>query len=723
MAFKNLSERFGDKINDLYRGTSRTEVGIGEPYIEFKPNDNNLDDIRSDTRSVPVESIKRDLKRMTKFSLSTRGLTWLLNQEILQTGNTYSETRLINPLFVIGNVQPFVNIRRALATQKEFDLNGDQTKKSPASSNNIGTSGRLQKTTSKSVISLVSGGNNSSLLDGLIKYLPPTKLISFIGAGLGLTSTIGTLDIDIRPELDMDGNNSGKSYYSVLLWEGFTRKNKTSSPFNRAASQIRVGNIGGAIKNIVSGVKNIVNTIGDLFGKRKLVSPLSREANLDNRNDPYNFSMSGRRYFITGPEEADRYLEKSVVFDPDPRVSMSYMNRSPYLLYGSGIKPPTSKSYLSINSKSDSIDIFSIVPKTKTTIINEIKKGLSGLVKNTVSKLVNGSKISLNSSTPQSNLLIPNVLSNKLSLNPISNPSNPTNVEENPAEVQMRYPELSLRQQYENDERLEFIRSELAKQKETWMASIPTSNMGFGGGYTPGKDIKIDPYSKTNNLSGHYFFDNLNSNDFAIIDENKQASITSDNTIKQLRKLGSGLIDLFIFDYVNKKTIPFRANITGLNENVNPRFDSTQYIGRNERNIIYTGATRDLNFVLTMHAFNSQEMTAIYRKLNYLTGLCFPSTYSHGFMIPPYVKLTLGDLYVNQPGFFTSLNHTVEDTTTWEIDEGLQAPHGITVSISFSIIEKKQMQTNDIDFYHYGQPRTQTNSELGNIIPKGIFGF
>src|SRR5690606_19606575 len=105
--------------------------------------------------------------------------------------------------------------------------------------------------------------------------------------------------------------------------------------------------------------------------------------------------------------------------------------------------------------------------------------------------------------------------------------------------------------------------------------------------------------------------------------------------------------------------------------------------------------------------------------LNYLTGLCFPAGYSNGFMIPPFVKITIGDLYVNQPGFFRSINHTVENDTPWDIEEPYQAPHGIVTSIAFSIIEKHQMQTDNRSYYHFGQPRFNEGQSTLHPITKG----
>ena len=102
---------------------------------------------------------------------------------------------------------------------------------------------------------------------------------------------------------------------------------------------------------------------------------------------------------------------------------------------------------------------------------------------------------------------------------------------------------------------------------------------------------------------------------------------------------------------------------------------------------------RDLNFGLTVHAFNEEELQSIWKKLNYLSGMAYPSGYDNGYMIPPFIKLTMGDLYNNQPAIIKSMNMTIEDDTSWEITPGFQVPHGVHLNITLSLLEKSVMQS------------------------------
>ena len=151
------------------------------------------------------------------------------------------------------------------------------------------------------------------------------------------------------------------------------------------------------------------------------------------------------------------------------------------------------------------------------------------------------------------------------------------------------------------------------------------------------------------------------------------------------------------FDYVNSKVIPFRAFITNIAENVNPIYTDTRYIGRVDRNVVYTGVLRKVSFTLKVFAFSGGEMDRIWTKINYLTGLCFPAMYdSFGFAVPPLVKLTIGDVYRDQPGYIESITHQIEDGTSWELQNGHQAPQGVTMQINFSIMEKTQLNAANI---------------------------
>ena len=57
-------------------------------------------------------------------------------------------------------------------------------------------------------------------------------------------------------------------------------------------------------------------------------------------------------------------------------------------------------------------------------------------------------------------------------------------------------------------------------------------------------------------------------------------------------------------------------------------------------------------------------------------------------MVAPFIELTIGDMFVNTPGFLGSLSLDVDDVGTWETDPGLQFPKHITCACDFTYIGK-----------------------------------
>ena len=106
-----------------------------------------------------------------------------------------------------------------------------------------------------------------------------------------------------------------------------------------------------------------------------------------------------------------------------------------------------------------------------------------------------------------------------------------------------------------------------------------------------------------------------------------------------------------------------------------------------------------VSFNFKVAAQSKQEMPFLYRKLNFLLSTIYPDyAAGTGFMRGNIVRLTLGDLFVRQPGILESLNLTVNDEYPWEIamtepelgdsKDMLETPQIIDVAASFRPILK-----------------------------------
>ena len=138
--------------------------------------------------------------------------------------------------------------------------------------------------------------------------------------------------------------------------------------------------------------------------------------------------------------------------------------------------------------------------------------------------------------------------------------------------------------------------------------------------------------------------------------------------------------------------IVFRAVITSLSDTFNPDWAPQNMIGRADPNYIYGGYSRNLSVNFDIYATDRDEMQPIYRKLNALAGYTAP-TYdpSSITMVAPWMRLTIGDLFYQQPAIISSLSYTYAIDAPWEINieddpNMMQVPMKISVQCVFNLI-------------------------------------
>lgn len=140
------------------------------------------------------------------------------------------------------------------------------------------------------------------------------------------------------------------------------------------------------------------------------------------------------------------------------------------------------------------------------------------------------------------------------------------------------------------------------------------------------------------------------------------------------------------FAMARENPVRFRAFITDISQEVAPEYKTYQYVGRMEKFVTYTSVQRSVGFKLTVLAFSQDELDQLWKRINYLTGMVYPYGWSGGIFQPNIIRLTIGDLYWDQPGYFTSLNTNFKDVS-WDIDR--EIPIGAEMDFKFVLIEKK----------------------------------
>ena len=150
----------------------------------------------------------------------------------------------------------------------------------------------------------------------------------------------------------------------------------------------------------------------------------------------------------------------------------------------------------------------------------------------------------------------------------------------------------------------------------------------------------------------------------------------------------------FRFKDVNSGNfIVFRAILSGITDTFTPDYSPERYIGRPDSVYVYQGTQREISFTFDIYPKSKQELSVLWEKINYLSGLTYPALGNINgggqAMIAPFCELTIGEMYTNTPGYISGLTHTVQDNGTWEIQPGLRLPKYIQTAVTFAYIGKR----------------------------------
>ena len=145
----------------------------------------------------------------------------------------------------------------------------------------------------------------------------------------------------------------------------------------------------------------------------------------------------------------------------------------------------------------------------------------------------------------------------------------------------------------------------------------------------------------------------------------------------------------------------FRATITTLDDSFSPDWSPVKMIGRADANFHYGGFSRDMSLSFTIYATDRDELKPIYRKLNALAGYTAPTYDKESIgLVGPWMRITIGDLLIQQPVIMDSLQLQLMDAdTTWEINieddpEMKQVPKKIGVTMQLKVITDYLPQKN-----------------------------
>ena len=151
-----------------------------------------------------------------------------------------------------------------------------------------------------------------------------------------------------------------------------------------------------------------------------------------------------------------------------------------------------------------------------------------------------------------------------------------------------------------------------------------------------------------------------------------------------------------IYDIFNDKWIFFRAALRSITDSITSDWSEKEYVGKPEKFPLYTGVNRGLNMSWKVYAGSRDDFKPMWTKINYLVGLQYPN-YKNGIMVSPIIKFTIGDIFVDMPGYFSSLTISYPDDSPWETvkDESktLYLPMIVELTVDFKPLYKEIPQS------------------------------
>ena len=243
--------------------------------------------------------------------------------------------------------------------------------------------------------------------------------------------------------------------------------------------------------------------------------------------------------------------------------------------------------------------------------------------------------------------------------------------------------------------------------------------------YSTLKNSKVSKDAKT--LKTRYGIESSDKLDF--LNEKTQYTATADGRLQ----LTDGtylddwdFITLKLQSRATGKAVNFRATVSGISETVSPSWDSGKFIGSPFNYYTYSSIERSVSFNFKVYSTTPAQHVAAWQRINFLNGLSYPQGYNQPYATPPFVLLTLGNLYVNKNAYIESLSYTMDDNAGWEIglnDESVKTykcPIVVDVAITLKFVESRNT-TSGGKFYGFELGReattevpSSTNAQLSN---------
>ena len=682
-----------------------------QPYNYTYPDEGNkgLAGLRKyESRMFPIGSAPLDVIRVSKFLASGNGIIFLGKQFLLQTGNSYNETRIYNPTSTIIAAGMGLALG-AIRPQRNFDTSAGlagiassligsaipnalfgapKINKPDGTAPDALIGGPLETTGGKGVLragtanagrahletawpKIASGGGSGmGGFGSIVKGLAKSLFANFIPAtqdGIKQKSDEGTYGLMIGAgsvKFNYMGNSDARGFHQRWI-AGSNIMRKDSQDNKDGAGMLYPKPDGTYILFTNRSFRNYVNgnSIGYSIAQSLFRSGIRYGESFGANVDPGHYASDIMKMWVYYSDTDNKYSTKKTKTDDIDSLNNNLQNVLKQIKKSSG-------------------GLYNIIVPDNSSIIGSGKDTLSGYDK--LDKTVSG------------------------------------NAGENPINYQ-----YGMLHDYKDAQGITMVDDTIKNQKQR-SYQLPTNGKkdGINTLMVLDKNMKV-PESKIRSWQSYNDWNNNIWEPYA-----------------------DDLIAFFFYDVVNEKYIPFRASIKGIVESGNASWEELAFMGRSDKVYSYGGFNRNLSFNFDVVISSISELAPTWQRINYLTTLIKPANYTtdtqnlitNRFSVPPMVMLTVGDMYRDQPVLIQTITTTIPEDASWELQNEnnpsawqylstyittdssvlyAQMPRTIGMSVSLILLEKERAMVGGANFGH--APRRDNNLQVWNTetVPNG----
>jgi hypothetical protein len=646
---------------------------------------------RYEGRIFPLGSAPRDVIRVTKYLASGQGVVFLGKQFILQANQAFNETQIYNPISPIIAAGVGLTLGQIRPT-RHLDIYGGL--------------GGIARSLIGNLGSAIFGDSSNTPPPGTAgaKALPVTRPDGGKGLLRGKTSEAGLAQFNkvwSGTESKFSWKSFGKALISSLIPNTFPKKQPAGTQFRAdegsygimlISTQLSTNQMwmGGTGKG--NGIRKKGTTQVPTGRSRLFVNPDGSSHAIKGMST-IGPTLPQQTDGATGYEVSDTTVERKSGIRYGDSVGADIANAGPFqssdimVQYG---------MYVDEKNKYPS-------KKTEPTAVQKTKDELARVIQS----IRKGGVYDID--VPQDNRVFPSVFTSKDGYDRLY-----STTKGQPGLSPMNYP-LGM----------------LAAYRDVNVRMVDNS-------------ITTDPVKKSLKLPGAGNFDAINT--LRIIpgvhsDNPRYIQFSQIPGWNKWEPYKDDQIAFFFYDAVNDKYIPFRATVKGINESAQASWEELSFIGRADRLYSYGGFTRSLNFRFDILISSIVELGPTWKRINYLMTLVKPARYTKSklsginnknlpynrFMVPPMVKITIGDLYKEQPIILNTVSIEIPEDAIWETmnedntDKGQwsylvdyltskkilsdgkqygQFPRSATITIACALLEKERAIVGAANFGH-----------------------